>query len=216
MRRELFRPFRSAKTAPKDERAGPDKVVLADVRGTADEEADTEFVTDWDDLSGLAVLENGEFVTTTADGSSNPAYQPISRLLHQVRERVGMDVVFIAQFVGGERLVRHVAADPDDRKAIGEGQADPLEATYCERVLDGRLPMAVPDALQQPETASLALTHAHDIRAHVAVPVVTKDGRVYGTVCAYAHDPRTELEHPVTVLRSVARALARALERSDG
>ncbi len=213
MQRELWRPFRSAKRPSRNERGERDQVVLVDVRDSADE-ATTDFVTDWDDLSGLAVLD-GEFVTTTADGSSNPVYQPISRLLQQVRHRVGMDVVFIAQFVNGQRLVRHVAADARDPKAVVEGQADPLESTYCARVLDGRLPETLTDALDHAEALRLAATREQDIRAHVAVPVVTRDGRVFGTVCAYAHQPRTQLHEPLGVLRSVARALARALERAD-
>ena len=213
MRREIWRPFRSAKPAPKDERSARDRVVLANVRGTEDE-FDTEFITDWDDLSGLAVVA-GEFVTTTADGSTNAAYEPISKLLQRVRERAGMDVVFIAQFVDGKRLIRYVAADPRDRKAHVEGHADPLEATYCERVLDGRLPEALPDALQQPESAHLPTTREHDIRAHIAIPVVTRNGRVFGTLCAYSHQPRAQLEDPLAVLRSVADALARALEQAE-
>src|SRR5436305_1493796 len=133
MRRELWRPFRGGKQLQKqeEERTTPERLVLAEVREQRDE-IDTHFVTEWDDLSGLAVLD-GEFVTTSAEGSSNPVYQPISRLLQQVRERVGLDVVFIAQFVDGERLVRHVAADPRDPRAVAEGHSDPLEATYCQR-----------------------------------------------------------------------------------
>ena len=213
MRREIWHPFRSARPTRKEERGARDRVILADVRDAPDEPT-TEFTTDWDDISGLAVLA-GEFVTTTADGSSNPLYEPVSRLLERVRERVGMDVVFIAQFVDGRRLIRRVAADPRDTSAMTEGQADPLEATFCERVLDGRLPEALPDAQQNPEAARLETTKKHAIRAHIAVPVVTQDGRVFGTVCAYAHEPRTQLHDPLAVLRSVARALARALDQAD-
>jgi GAF domain-containing protein len=187
-------------------------VILGDVRDHAS--SDTEFDTDWDDLSGIDVLAS-EFATTTADASSSPIYEPVSRLLQRVRERAGMDVVFIAQFVNGKRLVRHVAADPRDRKVFAEGHADPLEATYCKRVLDGRLPEALPDALQQPESAHLPVTRQKDIRAHIAVPVVTRNGRVFGTLCAYSHQPRAQLEDPLAVLRSVADALARALEQAE-
>jgi hypothetical protein len=212
MRREIWRPFRSSRTGAKQRRPDGDRVVLADVQGRADE-ANTDFITDWDDLSGVEVVA-GEFVTTTADESSNAIHEPISRLLQQVRQRTGMDVVFISQFLEGERLVRHAAAHPKDPQAVSEGTADPLEATYCQRILDGRLPEALPDALADPEASALAVTREYDIRAHVAAPVVTRDGRVFGTVCAYAHQPLPQLHEPLVILRSVARALARALERA--
>jgi hypothetical protein len=214
MRREGWLPFRRRPLAPKEDApASSDGLMLADVHRRT-EAADTDFATDWDDLSGVEVV-SGEFVTVTADRGAASPHEPISRLLQQVRERTGMDVVYIAQFVNGSRLVRHVASDPRDAHAVAEGRADPLEATYCQRVLDGRLPRAMADALGHPEAARLPFTAEHHVRAHVSVPVVAGDGRVFGTVCAYAHRPRHALHEARHVVNAVARALARALERAE-
>ncbi|MDB5956842.1 GAF domain-containing protein [Ramlibacter sp.] len=213
MRREIWHPFRSARTAPKEAQPRLDHVKLADAVHGHPDELPTEFITDWDDLSGVEVV-SGEFVTTTADGSSNTFFEPITGLLRQVRERTGMDVVFVAQFLNGKRLIRNVASEPGDPQAMTAGQADPLEATYCQRVLDGRLPPKLSDARANPEAARLAATREYDIRAHIIAPIVTRDGRVFGTVCAYAHQPRLKLDEPRAVLQSVARALARALEQA--
>jgi GAF domain-containing protein len=213
MRKEMWHPFRSTRAASKEARPGPGHVKLADAVHGHPQDVQTEFVTDWDDLSGVEVV-SGEFVTTTADGSSNTFFEPITGLLQQVRERTGMDVVFVAQFVNGKRLVRNVASAPGDRCAVFAGQADPLEATYCQRVLDGRLPPTLADARDNPEAARLPMTSRSDIRAHLIAPIVTRDGRVFGTVCAYAHQPRMKLDEPLAVLKSVARALARALEQA--
>jgi hypothetical protein len=213
MRREIWRAFRAPKPLGREQRPGDGRLRLADVRPD-DDDVQTEFVTDWDDLSGVEVMA-GEFVTATADAGGNAIQEPIRGLLQNVRARTGMDVVFISQFLGNERLVRHVAVDAKDPQAVTEGAADPLEATYCQRIVDGRLPGALPDAQAHPESAQLPLTHAYGIRAHVAVPVVTRDGRVFGTVCAYAHQPRLELHEPLSLLRSVARALARALDHAQ-
>jgi GAF domain-containing protein len=219
MRRETWRPFRRAKPAAperrgaKDSRASASGVLLADVHGHPNG-MHSEFTTDWHDLTGVEVVA-GEFVATTADLSNQSEHEPISRLLRQVREKLGMDVVFVSQFVHGERLIRHAASAPGDTHSPAEGEADPLEATYCQRVLEGRLPAAMPDARRHPEAARLPLTRALDVRAHVAAPIVTRDGRIYGTVCAFAHRSRSNLEESLALLRHIARMLASALERAD-
>ena len=213
MRREKWLPFRKRAPATGEEpRDSSDRMLLADVNGQRDA-PDTEFASEWDDLSGVEVVA-GEFVATTADRSTAAHHEPISRLLQEVRTRTGLDVVFIAQFVHGQRLIRHAAADARDPHAPREGSADPLEATYCQRVVDGRLPPVLGDALAHPESARLPVTRSLGIGAHVAVPVITGDGRVFGTVCAYAHRPRKELDHALAVLKGVAAALARALEEA--
>jgi hypothetical protein len=213
VRREIWHPFRKSSAAPKEGGTGAPRRVLADVRGHP-EEVDTEFTTDWDDLSGVEVVA-GEFMIVTADESSSAVYAPISRLLEQVRERAGMDVVFISQFVNGQRVIRHVAADPRDGHAPAQADADPLEATYCQRVVERRLADGLPDALADPEAARLALTGRLNVRAHVAAPIVGADGRVFGTVCAYAHQPRVSVEEALGVVRSVARVLGRAMEQAQ-
>lgn len=214
MRRESWLPFRKRSVAPKeDSPASSDGLLLADVHRQADA-GDTEFETDWHDLSGVEVVA-GEFVTVTADRGAASPHEPISSLLGEVRERTGMDVVFISQFVNGKRLVRHVASDARDARAVMEGRTDPLEATYCQRVVDGRLPRALADARAHPEAARLRFTAELDVRAHVSAPVVSSDGRVFGTVCAYAHRPRPGLDEARGVVNAVARALAKALDKAD-
>jgi hypothetical protein len=214
MRRESWLALRKRMPAAgEDPPSSSDRVVLADVHGKEDA-ADTEFATDWDDLSGVEVVA-GEFVTVTSDTRADSPYGAIGKLLQQVRARTGMDVVFISQFVDGMRLVRHVAADPRDPHAVVPGAVDPLEATYCQRVLDGRLPGSLVDARGNPEAAGLRLTEALKVRAHVAAPVLTGDGRVFGTVCAYAHHPQREVEHALGVVRAVAGALSKVLDRAE-
>lgn len=213
MRRDSWLPFRKRRAAGgENETPSSDGLLLADVRRNSDT-PDTEFATEWDDLSGVEVVA-GEFVTVTGDGAP-ASHEPIGKLLQQVRARTGMDVVFVSQFVNGTRLVRYVAADERDPHAVTPGRADPLEATYCQRVLDGRLPAALTDALDHAEAARLPLTSELHVRAHLSVPVVGRQGRVFGTVCAYAHQPRLDVDEARAVATSVAQALARALEQSE-
>ena len=83
-----------------------------------------EFETDWDDLSGLQVLD-GELIETTADD----AQAPVGALLARVRDALGLDAVFVSQMVGGRRLIRNAAC---------EGESDPLEEAYCLQLVSTR------------------------------------------------------------------------------
>jgi GAF domain-containing protein len=82
-------------------------------------------------------------------------------------------------------------------------------------VLDGRLPGALADAREHAQAAQLPVTEALQVGAHVAAPIVTNDGRVFGTVCAYAHGPRQDVEKAWSVVNEVARALAKALDQAQ-
>jgi len=46
-----------------------------------------------------------------------------------------------------------------------------LEATYCQRVLDGRLPNVIPDVRADARAASLPITEAGNIGAFASVPL---------------------------------------------
>ena len=107
--------------------------------------------------------------------------------LQFVRQRFGFDVAFVSEFKDGRRFFRHVDAKHGLETAAIRSRSDPLEATYCQRIVDGRLPPVIPDTSQNPEAARLGATEELDIRSHVGAPVRFSDGRVYGTLCCYSH-----------------------------
>jgi GAF domain-containing protein len=62
----------------------------------------------------------------------------------------------------------------------GDGEPDisppQLETTYCEPMVDGRLPSVVPDTRAHPVSAALAVTEEADIGAYLGVPLRRHDG----------------------------------------
>lgn len=76
--------------------------------------------------------------------------------LHSVRVHLGMDVAFVAEFADGLRVFRYVDGN-NQSMAICAGDSDPLCDTYCERVLDGRLPQLIPDTSQLPTAGGRCL-----------------------------------------------------------
>ena len=115
---------------------------------------------------------------------NEPSANAIRRLLVAARTHFAMDVAFVSEFVDGARVFRFVDAAGDD-PAVHVGGSDPLEDSYCQRVVDRRLPEVIPDASQNPEAARLAVTAALPVGAHLSVPITLADGHVFGTFCCF-------------------------------
>jgi GAF domain-containing protein len=111
--------------------------------------------------------------------------QAIRALLSNLRAHLGMEVAFISEFRDGQRVFRYVDSDWPENPVI-EGCGDPLEESYCQRVVDGRLPQVIQDAQELPEAAAIPATRTLPVGAHISVPIRTGDGRVYGTFCAFS------------------------------
>lgn len=158
---------------------------------------------------------SNQFVVATSDASSNIMASAITGLLRDARILLEMDIVFVSEFVEGQRLIRWVDKAAGAEETIKEGQSNPLEETYCQRVVDGRLPLAIPDANLVPEAANLDVTRVHKIRTYLAAPIVLSNGQIFGTLCCISHQPRTAMGNRQTdALRIVAERVAVELQKN--
>ena len=105
--------------------------------------------------------------------------------LRAIRTHLGMDVAFMSEFVGDERVFRVVDAELP-ACPVQVGDSGPLEESYCQRVVDGRLPELIHDAGALPAACELAVTSTLPVGAHLSVPIRLSDGRVYGTLCCFS------------------------------
>lgn len=128
----------------------------------------------------------------------------ISDLLAAIRHHLDMEVAFVSEFSGGRRHFRFVDSTLDDCPVVA-GASDPLEETYCQRVVDGRLPSLLRDAREHPEARTLPVTLTMPIGAHLSVPVRLGNGQLYGTFCCFSSRPDPELDQRDLAL---VRALA--------
>jgi EAL domain-containing protein (putative c-di-GMP-specific phosphodiesterase class I) len=116
----------------------------------------------------------------------------VDRVLDAVRTHLGMDVAFVTEFNGRDRIFRHVtsrlAACP-----IRPGDMRPQDEGYCRRVVDGAIPQLIPDTTAFPVLLDIAETTAIPIGAHLSVPIRLRDGRVYGTFCCFSLEPNPAL-----------------------
>jgi GAF domain-containing protein len=139
--------------------------------------------------------------------------ESVEELLALGREAFGMDVALFSEFTGGRQVYRWIGGDAESF-GLKEGGSIPLEASYCQRVLDGRTPNFIPDAKKDERVRDLRATSEADIGSYIGVEVKTSDGRSYGTLCLLSHEPATWLgEYDVTLLERFTRDVTRLLER---
>jgi hypothetical protein len=150
-----------------------------------------------DDIEGVSV-HDGALVVVTADSTEHPFCTPIVPLLQRIERALGLDVVFVTLVTSGKLLVRQwrtlgqVANDGRD--------CDPAELDLARQVVSVRAAVPV-QALNC-----------------LAQPVLTTDGREFGTVCCVrpsrADGGPAGLDE--TALKSVARLIALAMAKPEG
>lgn len=158
-----------------------------------------------DPLLAAALAVHGRGHRPAQVGDGQPA---LARTLEAIRLHLGMDVAFISEIAGCRRWFRHVDAQ-DPQGPVQVGASDAVEASYCQRVIDGRLPELMADACLNPEALTLAATRALPVGAHLSVPIRFADGQLYGTFCCFSHAANHTLnERDLAMMRVVAELLA--------
>lgn len=128
----------------------------------------------------------------------------IDGILRAVREHLGMEASFVAQFANGRRVFRHVQ-HAEGLKFIEVGDGDPLEESYCHWIAVGRLPELIRNPADHPFSEQLAATRALPVGAHLSVPLRLRDGTIYGTFCCFSRKPDRSLnQRDLSVMRAFA------------
>ena len=144
-----------------------------------------------------------------------PAEKIIERAAEAAREMLGMDMAYVADTRSGLQDYRAVAGDGESFGAA-VGRPIPLEGTYCQRLLDGRLDNIVRDARADPLVSQLEITCDAGIGSYIGVPVVLSDGEVYGTFCCLSHEPDPALRaRDVRFMQVFARLIADQVRREE-
>nr|WP_218645224.1 EAL domain-containing protein [Aquitalea sp. LB_tupeE] len=125
-----------------------------------------------------------------------------------------MQFAFIAEFKDGRRVFRFVDRAADAPPILCTGGSDLLEDSYCQRVVDGRLPELMQDARQNPEALTLPVTMALPVGAHLSVPLRFSNGFVYGTFCCFSLFPDVTLNsRDIRTLRLFAEMTGKLMEQ---
>ncbi|GIG28973.1 sensor domain-containing protein [Cellulomonas marina] len=146
-------------------------------------------------------------------GAGAPA-RDVDALLELVSAQLGLEVAYVNERRGNRWRIRNAHAEPD--AGLVPGAESEVTDSFCELMVQGRLPVAVPDVAQVPELLALPTTAALGIGAWVGTPLHRSDGRLYGTLCAYSRSAEPGLgERDAGVLRVVGGLVMNILERHD-
>lgn len=153
------------------------------------------------------------FVLPSSVSLGNSVAGALQDILRTIRQHLGMDVAFLSRFADGKRIFQYVDTLHANHP-VKVGGADPLEESYCQRIVDGRLPELIRDAAMYPAAAELPVTAALPVGAHLSVPIKLSDGRIYGTFCCFSHAADHSLtERDLHVMRAFADLAAKQIEQ---
>ncbi len=148
--------------------------------------------------------------------SSSRLAPSIERLLKLAREQLGLTLATVGQFQDEKQVWRYLDGDGTSF-GIHVGAESTLEGSYCEMVVQGRLPNLVRDARREERTRDLPVTHRAGIGAYAGVPITLPDGDLYGMLCCMSQRPEPELGmRDVRLLRILAGMIGEELGREEG
>ena len=106
----------------------------------------------------------------------------VANLLQTARSSLGLSLAFLSRLDGVTQHLEVVeSAIPF---LFRDGLTQVQQTSFCQAILDGKLPAVMPDVTQFPEAMKLPAARLPRIRSFVSVPVVLSDGTLYGTFCA--------------------------------
>ncbi|MGY1845283.1 GAF domain-containing protein [Modestobacter sp. SYSU DS0875] len=128
--------------------------------------------------------------------------------LTHLHRTVGLDVWMLTEVTGTEQVVLH--AHP--REAVPAGTSFPWEQTFCRAMVSGTGPRVATVTAAVPVYSQLLAGHPARIAAYVGVPLVTRSGELFGTLCGFSAraQPRTTARFLPTV-EHTARLLSTLL-----
>jgi len=108
----------------------------------------------------------------------------LMRVLELANQHLGMDVSFVAEILDEGQLYRSVHGDAHSF-GITTGEAT---LGYCDLMLAGRIPHAIPATAVDSRVHALRITHDARIGAYIGVPIILSDGSTFGSLGCLSHE----------------------------
>jgi PAS domain S-box-containing protein len=146
------------------------------------------------------------------DGLMDVAAAPtLAVALRTARETLGMEVAYTSELIGEHFVVRELDGDGASFGVLGEA-ALPRERTFCQRMLEGRIPSLITDVWADDRAASVPVASTWNVGAVASVRLTFSDGRLWGTLCALSHDRRAFEYRDLQFLQVLARLISDQVE----
>ena len=148
-----------------------------------------------------------------SERTSERTPETIERVLEAAKEELGMEVAFVSEFTQ-QRMIFRMLVGEAESFGWQEDDSVPLDDTFCQLLLEGRLPNVIPDAKADGRVKFLDVTGKADIGSYVGAPIRFSDGHLYGTLCILSHSSEPSLmERDAQFIRVLARLVAEQIER---
>lgn len=136
--------------------------------------------------------------------------QRVGELLQVAKRALGLSLTFLSRLDG---KTQHLEVVESSIPLFRDGQTQPQETSFCQAILDGKLPPVIPDVSKLPEAKRLPAARFPRIRSYVSVPVRLSDGTLYGTFCAAGFTADRQLaERDRALMEVLAQAAATVIE----
>ena len=134
----------------------------------------------------------------------------VGELLRTAKSSLGLSLTFLSRLDGETQYLEVVESSIP---LFHDGQTQPQATSFCQAILDGKLPNVIPNVAKLPEAKRLPAARFPRIRSFVSVPVTLTDGSLYGTFCAAGFTSDNQLTRRDQALMEVlARAAATVIE----
>jgi GAF domain-containing protein len=121
------------------------------------------------------------------------------------------DVAVLTEIRDGREIAQRADGEWRGRGSL-EDASLPLESTFCQRMLDGRIGNYIRDARADPRVSDLAMARHLGVRAWLGVPIQLSDMRLY-VLCCLASESRPSIgEREVRLLAGLAESVRAELE----
>jgi hypothetical protein len=150
----------------------------------------------------------------TGEWNSSHSLDPLTAFLGEVRDALGMEVAFVSRFYGGSRVVEAANCAVETPVQMASGDADELEQTYCQLIVNDEVDAIIPDTSVHPRVASLPITRRLQIGCYISATIVLRSGFVFGTICCFSRQSRADLRAVEgSALQAVADAISTDIDR---
>ncbi|MDZ7679834.1 MAG: EAL domain-containing protein [Acidimicrobiales bacterium] len=138
------------------------------------------------------------------------AEEQVAELLSTAKDALGLSLTFLSRLDG---TTQHLEVVESSIPLFKDGQTQPQDSSFCQAILDGKLPPVIPNVAKLPEAKRLPAARFPRIRSYVSVPVHLSDGSLYGTFCAAGFTADKGLtKRDQALMEVLARAAAAVIE----
>jgi GAF domain-containing protein len=151
-------------------------------------------------------ITRGEEVVSPADSQHR-----LDQLLCMTRVLLDTDIALLTEIRDGREMAQRVDGEWPGGGSLQDTSL-PLEDTFCQRMLDGRIGNYIRDARADTRVNDLAMARQLGVRAWLGVPIQLSDMRLY-VLCCLACESRSSIgEREVRILAGLAESVRAELE----